>query len=154
MAMQFKFFTMLTFIENTLLVVPPPSLSSSPSPPPGYYADEEAECQVFHICGSEAAKFSFLCPNGTIFNQNYFICDWWFNVDCAESAAIAEAKNNELAETREAATAAAADRAAEGSDAVGEYAAPEAEVGFLPPAAADSLAGYGQELGGYNRRRL
>ena len=32
MAMQFKFFTMLTFIENTLLVVPPPSLSSAPSP--------------------------------------------------------------------------------------------------------------------------
>merc|ERR1712203_832840 len=25
------------------------------------------------------AKYSFLCPNGTIFNQNYFICDWWFN---------------------------------------------------------------------------
>ena len=75
-------------------------------------------------------------------------------MDCAESAAIAEAKNNELAETREAATAAAADRAAEGSDAVGEYAAPGAEVGDLAPAAADSLAGYGQELGGYTRRRL
>ena len=63
---------------------------------------------------------------------------------------IAEAKNNELAETRESATAVAA----EGSDAVGEYAAPGAEVGDLAPAAADSLAGYGQELGGYNRRRL
>merc|ERR1711881_630671 len=25
------------------------------------------------------AKYSFLCPNGTLFNQNYFICDWWFN---------------------------------------------------------------------------
>merc|ERR1719220_3089015 len=58
----------------------------------GYYADEEAECQVFHICAAEEAKYSFLCPNGTIFNQENFICDWWFNVDCAESAAIAEAK--------------------------------------------------------------
>ena len=28
-------------------------------------------------------KFSFLCPNGTLFNQQYFVCDWWFNVDCA-----------------------------------------------------------------------
>merc|ERR1719312_1650397 len=28
------------------------------------------------------SKYSFLCPNGTIFNQNYFICDWWFNFDC------------------------------------------------------------------------
>merc|ERR1712183_728222 len=48
----------------------------------GYYADEEAECQVFHICAAEEAKYCFLCPNGTIFNQEYFICDWWFNVDC------------------------------------------------------------------------
>ena len=79
----------------------------------GYYADEEAQCQVFHICTADGAgglaKYSFLCPNGTIFNQNYFICDWWFNVDCAESAAIAEAKNSEVAGAREAATAAAAD---------------------------------------------
>merc|ERR1712061_819605 len=56
----------------------------------GYYADGEAECQVFHICTADGAgglaKYSFLCPNGTIFNQNYFICDWWFNFDCAEAA--------------------------------------------------------------------
>ena len=25
---------------------------------------------------------SFLCPNGTLFNQEVFVCDWWFNVDC------------------------------------------------------------------------
>ena len=78
----------------------------------GYYADEEAQCQVFHICTADGAgglaKYSFLCPNGTLFNQNYFICDWWFNVDCAESAAIAEAKNSEVAGAREAASAAAA----------------------------------------------
>ena len=53
----------------------------------GYYADPEAECQAFHICTADGAgglaKYSFLCPNGTLFNQNYFICDWWFNFDCA-----------------------------------------------------------------------
>ena len=53
----------------------------------GYYADLEAQCQAFHICASDGqgslTKYSFLCPNGTIFNQNYFICDWWFNVDCS-----------------------------------------------------------------------
>ena len=53
----------------------------------GYYADPEAECQVFHICASDGngglSKYSFLCPNGTIFNQQYFVCDWWFNVDCS-----------------------------------------------------------------------
>ncbi|KAI2800398.1 hypothetical protein BLOT_012902 [Blomia tropicalis] len=31
------------------------------------------------------AKHSFLCPNGTIFSQEYLICDWWYNVKCEES---------------------------------------------------------------------
>jgi len=30
----------------------------------------------------------FLCPNGTIFNQELFNCDWWFNVDCAASEGL------------------------------------------------------------------
>merc|ERR1712095_76564 len=55
----------------------------------GYYADPEAECQAFHICANfgsdDLTKYSFLCPNGTLFNQQYFICDWWFNVDCSLS---------------------------------------------------------------------
>ena len=34
------------------------------------------------------SKWSFLCPNGTIFNQNYFICDWWFNFDCSEAEGL------------------------------------------------------------------
>ena len=60
----------------------------------GYYADPAAECQVFHVCATDTAeagsnsKWSFLCPNGTIFNQNYFICDWWFNFDCAEAEGL------------------------------------------------------------------
>ena len=53
----------------------------------GKYADTSAECQVFHICGNDGngglTKYSFLCPNGTIFQQQYFVCDWWFNVDCS-----------------------------------------------------------------------
>jgi len=28
---------------------------------------------------------AFLCPNGTLFNQQVFVCDWWFNVDCNAS---------------------------------------------------------------------
>ena len=37
----------------------------------GYYADVDAQCQVFHVClGSQQDKrVSFLCPNGTIFAQ-------------------------------------------------------------------------------------
>ena len=55
----------------------------------GYYADVEADCQPFHICADLGSgvkyKYSFLCPNGTMFSQAYFICDWWFNVDCSAS---------------------------------------------------------------------
>merc|ERR1719454_1731455 len=71
----------------------------------GYYADPEAECQVFHICTADGqgglAKYSFLCPNGTIFNQNYFICDWWFNFDCAEAEGL-YGLNDEIAAERDA----------------------------------------------------
>ena len=42
--------------------------------------------QVFYMCQPNGNYDSFLCPNGTIFNQQYFICDWWYNVDCAASS--------------------------------------------------------------------
>ncbi|CAL1264195.1 unnamed protein product, partial [Larinioides sclopetarius] len=52
---------------------------------PGYYGDVEAQCQVFHICQADGRHNSFLCPLGTIFNQQYFVCVWWFNYDCADT---------------------------------------------------------------------
>jgi len=105
----------------------------------GYYADGEAECQVFHICTADGAgglsKYSFLCPNGTIFNQNYFICDWWFNFDCAEAEGLFSVNDDIAAERAEidgAASDAAASYAAPADyDAVEEYAAP-AEYGAAP----------------------
>ena len=58
----------------------------------GYYADPAAECQAFHICandGNEGLRtYSVLCPNGTVFNQGVFVCDWWFNFDCAEAEGL------------------------------------------------------------------
>merc|ERR1712200_28417 len=101
------------------------------------------------------AKYSFLCPNGTIFNQNYFICDWWFNFDCAEAEALAEEKNGELAAARSAADEAAAAAASEsnvsyaapgGTAAKSDYAAPAesavvaADAGYGAPE--DNLPGY------------
>merc|ERR1712150_85307 len=51
--------------------------------PYGYYADPATNCQVFHIClGDGDIKWSFLCPNQTIFNQQYFVCDYAINVEC------------------------------------------------------------------------
>merc|ERR1712201_60861 len=70
----------------------------------GYYADPEAECQAFHICTADGAgglaKYSFLCPNGTLFNQNYFVCDWWFNFDCSTAEEL-YSLNDEIAAERE-----------------------------------------------------
>ena len=71
-----------------LASVPDTGFSCQDQDLPGYYADlaEEAGCQVFHICQFDGRQDSFLCPNGTIFNQQYFVCDWWFNVDCQANA--------------------------------------------------------------------
>ncbi|XP_076640701.1 uncharacterized protein LOC143352260 [Halictus rubicundus] len=58
---------------------------------PGMYANVETGCQVYHIChdGREGHQgASFLCPNGTIFSQREFSCDWWYNVKCAEAIAL------------------------------------------------------------------
>ena len=84
----------------------------------GYYADPEAECQAFHICTADGAgglaKYSFLCPNGTLFNQNYFICDWWFNFDCSTAEDL-YSLNDEIAAERDALA---------GDAGLGEYGAP------------------------------
>merc|ERR1719242_528870 len=110
----------------------------------GYYADPEAQCQVFHICTADGAgglaKYSFLCPNGTVFNQNYFICDWWFNFDCAEAEGL-YSLNDDLAAEREAATGAA-------SSPAGSYASPDSAPigGYDAPVDVieDAQAAYGQ----------
>jgi len=48
----------------------------------GYYADVDNDCQMFHICypvtypdgQEEMFKWSFLCPNQTIFDQSTLVC--------------------------------------------------------------------------------
>merc|ERR1711936_847793 len=52
---------------------------------PGFYSDPEGECQVYHHCqyGVDKPSFTRLCPIGPLYNQQYFTCDWWFNVDCS-----------------------------------------------------------------------
>ncbi|XP_077298983.1 U-scoloptoxin(01)-Cw1a-like [Arctopsyche grandis] len=55
---------------------------------PGYYADPETRCQVWHWCLPNGQKFSFLCPNGTVFNQQVRVCDWFYNVNCQEATSL------------------------------------------------------------------
>ena len=75
----------------------------------GYYADPAAECQAFHICandGNEGLRtYSVLCPNGTVFNQGVFVCDWWFNFDCAEAEGLYGLNDENAAEAAAASSA-------------------------------------------------
>jgi len=122
----------------------------------GYYADPEAECQAFHICTADGAgglaKYSFLCPNGTLFNQNYFICDWWFNFDCATAEDL-YSLNDEIAAERDA-LAGASDQAEYGASSQDAYAAPAPAPPtydeYAAPATYDEYAEYDDAaLGGY-----
>lgn len=87
---MFKLKSLLWPVNDYPIFVNPPETSFlCDSQIEGYYADPESDCQAFHICANDGnsglLKYSFLCPNGTLFNQQYFICDWWFNVDCAQA---------------------------------------------------------------------
>ena len=63
----------------------------------GFYADEEAGCQVYHVCWS-GRRESFLCGVGTVFNQAILACDYWHSVDCSKSSQFYSV-NNELGES-------------------------------------------------------
>lgn len=70
--------------------VPPTKFSCGDVPiRPGLYADTETGCQAYHVCGEDGrhgySGASFLCTNGTVFNQYLLTCDWWYNVDCSEA---------------------------------------------------------------------
>merc|ERR1719216_32057 len=116
----------------------------------GYYADPEAECQAFHICTADGAgglaKYSFLCPNGTLLNQNYFICDWWFNFDCSTAEDL-YSLNYEIAAERD---ALAGDAGLAGYGAPAEYAAGSGDAPVYE-GGAPVRRGRGRKLGGSRR---
>ncbi|XP_065166683.1 uncharacterized protein [Atheta coriaria] len=47
----------------------------------GYYADVDAACQAYHLCEPNH-RASFLCTNGTLFNEQFQVCDQFYNVRC------------------------------------------------------------------------
>ncbi|KAJ2938384.1 hypothetical protein O0L34_g13308 [Tuta absoluta] len=60
----------------------------------GYYADVDNECQVFHVCLTSQTssgrnvtyRWSFICPNETIFNQEVLTCTRpRDSIDCEDS---------------------------------------------------------------------
>ncbi|XP_077548702.1 uncharacterized protein LOC144162066 [Haemaphysalis longicornis] len=42
----------------------------------GYYADVELKCSVFHYCGPQGDRYSFVCPPKSTFNQRLLSCDY------------------------------------------------------------------------------
>eukprot|EP00090_Calanus_glacialis_P046869 TRINITY_DN941_c0_g1_i2.p1 TRINITY_DN941_c0_g1~~TRINITY_DN941_c0_g1_i2.p1 ORF type:complete len:155 (-),score=36.57 TRINITY_DN941_c0_g1_i2:127-591(-) len=90
----------------------PPTSFSCAGLTPGYYADLESDCQAYQRCTetNDAPIATLLCPNGTLYNQQYFVCDWWFNVDCSvapqfyalnDDVALAAAEANSLRRSRD-----------------------------------------------------
>ncbi|XP_022188530.1 U-scoloptoxin(01)-Er1a [Nilaparvata lugens] len=51
----------------------------------GFYADTEHHCQIFHMCDEDGRRIPYICANDTSFNQQYRVCDWDYNFDCADA---------------------------------------------------------------------
>lgn len=47
----------------------------------GLHADTEAHCQAYHLCQDRLVQ-SFLCPNATLFHNQFKVCDQFYNVRC------------------------------------------------------------------------
>ncbi|XP_060522633.1 uncharacterized protein LOC132699766 [Cylas formicarius] len=69
----------------------------------GYYADVENDCQLFHVClpmkysdgRSQTFRWSFICPEETIFNQEMFTCTRSDeSMDCSQSPQFYELNRN------------------------------------------------------------
>lgn len=66
----------------TYNTVPQTAFNCASKKQPGFYADEEAQCQVFHRCDQSLNQTDYLCVNSTVFNQITLVCDAWYAVDC------------------------------------------------------------------------
>merc|ERR1719507_867081 len=84
--------------------------------------------------------------DGTLLNQNYFICDWWFNFDCSTAEDL-YSLNDEIAAERE---ALAADAGLAGYGAPAEYAAGSGDAPVYE-GGAPVRRGRGRKLGGSRR---
>ncbi|CAG9813233.1 unnamed protein product [Phaedon cochleariae] len=69
----------------------------------GYYADVENDCQLFHVClpvtyadgRNQTFRWSFICPEETVFNQEMFTCTRADEaIQCEESPRFYELNRN------------------------------------------------------------
>merc|ERR1711962_361035 len=83
----------LACVDYPCHAVPPYTKFSCANVPftPGMYADPESGCQAYRVCndgrdGPHGA--GFLCPNGTLFDQYQFACEYWNKVDCSKAPSL------------------------------------------------------------------
>ena len=72
----------------------------------GYYADQDNNCEVFHVClpitddvgnALETAHFSFVCGNATVFSQESLTCATPEEAfPCEEAATLYDIVNSEF----------------------------------------------------------
>ncbi|PNF25453.1 hypothetical protein B7P43_G08462 [Cryptotermes secundus] len=78
--------------SEPLASLPETNFSCADKIPGGYYADLEADCQLFHICSvgrhGRITDNKFLCGPGTRFNQRSRTCQVRDLVDCNLSASL------------------------------------------------------------------
>ena len=67
--------------------IPQSDFNCSQQQYPGYFADVSSRCQMFHVCWDNR-EYNFLCPNGTVFNQQDFVCTWWTEFDCNSAPSL------------------------------------------------------------------
>jgi hypothetical protein len=68
--------------------VPETSFDCKQQPSFGYFGDPESGYQAFYICQADGRTDAGLCPLGTVFDQQYFVCDWWYNVKARKEGKI------------------------------------------------------------------
>lgn len=50
----------------------------------GYFADSKFDCEAFHYCSADGTRFTFLCGDGSKFNQRTLICDFDHALQCGQ----------------------------------------------------------------------
>jgi len=76
--------------------LPRTSFSCASKAQPGFYADVDAQCQVWHRCDQSGNQTDFICVNSTLFNQITLVCDSWYNVDCGQALDVENFANSRL----------------------------------------------------------
>ncbi|OQV12593.1 hypothetical protein BV898_13158 [Hypsibius exemplaris] len=80
------------------LAIPQPRPIDCAAVKPGFHVDDSSasDCQLFDRCDVNGNLTSYICPALTRFNQITLICDYFFNVDCAQSKQFADYSNGRL----------------------------------------------------------